>query len=40
MATGGVAPLYYYTLPQMLKPNIKDVNRLTTGDVIWALREP
>jgi ABC-type oligopeptide transport system substrate-binding subunit len=36
MATGGVAPLYYYTQPQMLKPNIKNVIRLATGDVIWA----
>ena len=35
MATGGVAPLYYYTQPQMLKPNIKNVIRLNTGDVIW-----
>ena len=35
MASGGVAPLFYYTIPQMLKPNIKDVLRLTTGDVVW-----
>ncbi|MBR6221487.1 MAG: peptide ABC transporter substrate-binding protein [Clostridia bacterium] len=35
MATGGVAPLYYYTTPQMLKPNVHDVIRLATGDVIW-----
>ena len=36
MATGGVAPLYYYTTAQMLKPNVKDVIRLATGDVIWT----
>lgn len=36
MATGSVAPLYYYTTPQMLKPNVKDVIRLATGDVIWT----
>ena len=36
MATGGVAPLFCYTLPQMLKPNIKGLIRLTTGDVIWT----
>ena len=36
MATGSVAPLYYYTTPQMLKPNMKDVIRLATGDVIWT----
>ena len=35
MATGGVAPLFYYTLPQMLKPSVKNVIRLNTGDVIW-----
>ena len=36
MATGSVAPLYYYTTAQMLKPNVKDVIRLATGDVIWT----
>lgn len=36
MATGGVAPLFYYTQPQMLKPNVKNVIRLNTGDVIWS----
>ncbi len=36
MATGSVAPLYYYTTPQMLKPNVHDVIRLATGDVIWT----
>ncbi|MBR1558795.1 MAG: peptide ABC transporter substrate-binding protein [Clostridia bacterium] len=35
MATGGVAPLYFYTTPQMLKPAVHDVIRLATGDVIW-----
>ena len=35
MATGGVAPLYFYTTPQMLKPNVHGVIRLATGDVIW-----
>ena len=35
MATGGVAPLYFYTTPQMLKPTVHDVIRLATGDVIW-----
>ena len=36
MASGGVAPIFYYTQPQMLKPNVKDVIRLNTGDVIWS----
>lgn len=36
MATGSVAPIYYYTTPQMLKPNVKNVIRLATGDVIWT----
>ena len=36
MATGGVNPLYYYTTAQMLKPNVTDVIRLATGDVIWT----
>ncbi len=36
MATGGVAPLYYYTQPQMLKPSVKNLLRLNTGDVIWT----
>ncbi len=35
MATGGVNPLYYYTTAQMLKPNVHNVIRLATGDVIW-----
>ena len=36
MATGSVAPLYYYTTPQMLKPTVHNVIRLATGDVIWT----
>ncbi len=36
MATGGAAPLYFYTNPYMLKPNVKNVIQLTTGDVIWT----
>ena len=36
MATGGVAPIFYYTQPQMLKPNVKNVIRLNTGDVLWT----
>lgn len=36
MATGGVNPLYYYTTAQMLKPNVHNVIRLATGDVIWT----
>ena len=36
MATGGVNPLYYYTTAQMLKPNVTNVIRLATGDVIWT----
>ncbi len=35
MATGGVAPLYFYTNPYMLKPNVKDVMILSFGDVLW-----
>jgi oligopeptide transport system substrate-binding protein len=34
MSTGGVAPLYFYTNPYMLKPNVKNVMMLPTGDVI------
>jgi oligopeptide transport system substrate-binding protein len=36
MATGGVAPMYYYTQPQMTKPNVKNLICLDTGDVIWT----
>jgi len=34
MATGGVAPLYFYTNPYMLKPNVQNTMILPTGDVI------
>ncbi len=36
MATGAVAPMYYYTQPQMTKPNVKNLICLDTGDVIWT----
>lgn len=36
MATGAVAPLYYYTLPNLLKPYIKGVSSFSGGDVIWT----
>jgi ABC-type oligopeptide transport system substrate-binding subunit len=35
MATGAVAPMYFYTNPYMMKPNVKNVIMLATGDVIW-----
>ncbi|NLW70910.1 MAG: peptide ABC transporter substrate-binding protein [Eubacteriaceae bacterium] len=35
MATGGTAPLYFYTNPYMLKPNVKGLILMPTGDVIW-----
>lgn len=35
MATGAVAPLYYYTNPTMVKSNIKNLAILPTGDIIW-----
>ena len=35
MATGSVAPLYYYTNPTMVKPNIKGLQVLVTGDIVW-----
>ncbi len=35
MATGAVAPLYYYTNPVMIKPNVKNLAILPTGDIIW-----
>lgn len=35
MATGGVAPLFYYTNPYMVKPSIKNLIIMPTGDVIW-----
>jgi oligopeptide transport system substrate-binding protein len=33
MATGGVNPLYFYTNPYMLKPNVKNIMILSNGDV-------
>lgn len=35
MATGGVNPLYFYTNPYMLKPSVKNLIMMPTGDVIW-----
>ena len=35
MSTGAVAPLYYYTNPTMVKPNIKNLAILPTGDIVW-----
>ena len=35
MATGGVAPLYFYTNPYMLKPYVSNVLSMSTGEDIW-----
>ncbi len=35
MASGGACPLYYYTRPLMLKPNVKNLLMVDTGDTIW-----
>jgi len=35
MATGGVAPLYFYTNPYMLKPYVSNVLMMSTGEDIW-----
>lgn len=35
MKTGGVAPMYFYTNPYMMKPRVHDLIQLPTGDVIW-----
>jgi len=35
MATGAVAPLYYYTNPVMVKPNVENLAVLPTGDIVW-----
>ena len=35
MATGGVAPMYFYTNPYMLKPTVSNLIQMSTGDVIW-----
>ncbi len=36
MATGGVAPMSFYTRPIILKSNIKDLILLSTGDAVWT----
>jgi len=36
MATGAVAPMYFYTNPYMLKPSVSNLIMLSTGDVIWT----
>ncbi len=36
MATGGAAPMYFYTRPVMLKTNIKNLIMMATGDTIWT----
>ncbi len=36
MATGGVAPLYFYTIPQMTKPNLHDLVFGVGGEIIWT----
>jgi oligopeptide transport system substrate-binding protein len=36
MATGAVNPLYFYTLPNLLKPYIKNVPHFPGGDVSWT----
>ncbi|MEG0268986.1 MAG: peptide ABC transporter substrate-binding protein [Clostridia bacterium] len=36
MATGSVAPMYFYTNPYMLKPNVKNLMLLSTGDALWT----
>ena len=35
MATGAVAPLHFYKNPYMVKPNVKNLAVLVTGDVVW-----
>ena len=35
MSTGAVAPLYYYTNPGMVKPNVENLAVLPTGDIVW-----
>lgn len=35
MLSGGAAPLYFYTNPIMLKPNVKNVIKMPTGEDIW-----
>ena len=35
MATGAVAPMYYYTNPTMVKPSVENLAVLPTGDIVW-----
>ena len=35
MATGAVAPMYYYTNPTMVKPAVENLAVLPTGDIVW-----
>lgn len=35
MATGSVAPMYFYTNPCLKKPNVEGLIIMPTGDVIW-----
>ncbi len=35
MATGGVAPMYFYTNPMMIKPYVENLIVMNTGDVLW-----
>jgi len=35
MATGSVAPMYYYTNPTMVKPAVENLAVLPTGDIVW-----
>ncbi|NLB91753.1 MAG: peptide ABC transporter substrate-binding protein [Clostridiales bacterium] len=35
MATGGAAPMYFYTKPNLLKPTVKGLIQINTGDVLW-----
>ncbi|MGI6696518.1 MAG: peptide ABC transporter substrate-binding protein [Christensenellales bacterium] len=35
MASGAVAPLFYYTNPAMTKPNVEGLIIMPSGDVIW-----
>ncbi len=39
MGTGGVAPLFYYTDPYMIKPSVKNFLTVPTGDKIWTFVE-
>ena len=36
MATGCAAPLYFYTRPYMVKPSVKNLIMMPTGDVVWS----